>query len=401
MSSKLLKLNVESLSREDICEILSLSPNFTESDFNKQVNKYKITMKENSGISEEIRMKITDLFISAKKKLFVRNKQIKNTNDVQEFDGHMLINPEQKNYTDTYNNEYPTGTVNPLRKTVITTLLNIDTRFRSNYYSTPSTDFIIDIPTQFNKVVSMKLTSIELPTSFYNISAKQLNNYFMIESKETNNQLMIIIPDGNYDYLALSNYINNYLGLQNVFPWNNIKCFIDINHVDSVVGCGSGKMIFGLVDETIQTSFELNFKTNINGIIDKGIPLNIKIGWMMGYREGFYEGGVTYISESLVDLTGIRYLFLMVEDYNNNYNDNFVSAFNSSILKKNIIGRIALTSRNFSIQTSVFTTDAIVRQYFGGVNIQRLRIQLLDEYGRIVDLHGLDYSFCLSLDMLY
>ena len=42
---------------------------------------------------------------------------------------------------------------------------------------------------------------------------------------------------------------------------------------------------------------------------------------------------------------------------------------------------------------SLITTP---RQYFGPVDIQKLQIQLLDEYGRILNLNNMDYSFCLT-----
>jgi hypothetical protein len=41
------------------------------------------------------------------------------------------------------------------------------------------------------------------------------------------------------------------------------------------------------------------------------------------------------------------------------------------------------------------------REYFGPVDIQNLTIQLLDEYGRIVDLNNMDFSFCLTLTTSY
>jgi hypothetical protein len=41
------------------------------------------------------------------------------------------------------------------------------------------------------------------------------------------------------------------------------------------------------------------------------------------------------------------------------------------------------------------------REYFGPVNITTLNIQLLDEYGRVVDLNNMDFSFCLTLITAY
>jgi hypothetical protein len=41
------------------------------------------------------------------------------------------------------------------------------------------------------------------------------------------------------------------------------------------------------------------------------------------------------------------------------------------------------------------------RNYFGPVNIDRLRIRLLDDRGNVVDLHGADWSITLISDNLY
>jgi len=35
------------------------------------------------------------------------------------------------------------------------------------------------------------------------------------------------------------------------------------------------------------------------------------------------------------------------------------------------------------------------------VNLQHLNVQLLDEYGRVVDLNNMDFSFCLTLTTAY
>ena len=122
----------------------------------------------------------------------------------------------------------------------------------------------------------------------------------------------------------------------------------------------------------------------------------------MGFRQGFYENAFTYVSEGIVNLIGPRYMYLVVDDYNNNVNDGFYAAFNSSILNKNILARISLQGSVFNLSSqnnlNLITTP---RQYFGPVDIQKLNIQLLDEYGRVLDLNNMDYSFCLSFQTIY
>ena len=45
------------------------------------------------------------------------------------------------------------------------------------------------------------------------------------------------------------------------------------------------------------------------------------------------------------------------------------------------------------------TTVEVQRVYPGKVDINRLQIKLLDEYGRIVDLDNMDYSISLKLEI--
>jgi hypothetical protein len=41
------------------------------------------------------------------------------------------------------------------------------------------------------------------------------------------------------------------------------------------------------------------------------------------------------------------------------------------------------------------------RKYFGPVNITKLKIQLLNDHGDVINLNGKDWSFSFSFDYLY
>ena len=92
----------------------------------------------------------------------------------------------------------------------------------------------------------------------------------------------------------------------------------------------------------------------------------------------------------------------MIDDFNNNVSNSFYAAFTSSILNKNILARITLQGGVFNIleQNNLLLVTS-PRQYFGPVDIQKMQIQLLDEYGRILDLNNMDYSFCLTFQTIY
>ena len=41
-----------------------------------------------------------------------------------------------------------------------------------------------------------------------------------------------------------------------------------------------------------------------------------------------------------------------------------------------------------------------VRTYGELVNLQRMNVRIVDEFGRIMNLNGMDFSFCLELEHL-
>ena len=303
-------------------------------------------------------------------------------------------------YAQSMPSEFYQGTINPLSKRILRKNINIDTRFRENYYTTLSSNFHVDLPIRLNQVVSLQLAAMELPSTFYVISKVFGNNFFAIECSGLA-PFMIIIPDGNYDFLGLQNFINNFILVNGGPTYSLINVIIDANTPSGTTNNdGSGKMVIGSSTGTL--NFSLNFLTDEYGNQDNQTPLPLKLGWLLGFRNGYYENNTTYISEGLVNLDGPRYIYLVVDDFNNNVNDGFYGAFNSSILNKNILARISLQGTVFSLQSqNNFLIITTPRQYFGPVDIQKLQIQLLDEYGRILNLNNMDYSFCLSFQTVY
>jgi hypothetical protein len=319
-----------------------------------------------------------------------------------------IISKPPTPFTVGYGMEFFPGTLNPLTKRILKKTLNIDTRFRDNYYTTTSSNFLVNLPVIVNQVVFLELAAIELPSSFFAISKVFGNNFFTLELKGDYPPLIITIPDGNYDFLSLQTYINNFLNNQSgdFLEYNNIQVWADLVITTSATTVGgSGRMIIG-TKEGIDIPFSINFLTDRFGDVDRQTPLPLKLGWMMGFREGYYENSLTYVSEGLINLLGPRYFYLVVDDYNNNVADGFFGAFNSSLLNKNILARISLIGASISasnVNISAYNGNLVAapRHYFGPVNITKLQIQILDEYGRILDFNNMDFSFVLSFLTVY
>ena len=307
------------------------------------------------------------------------------------------------------------GSLNPLNTRIITKCLNIDTRFRDNIYSTKSSDFTFNLPTKFSKVVSMQLASIELPVTFYGISDSNGNNFCYMtvnyndpsENVPIDSSFVIYVPNGNFNSIDLIHDINIQLSPRNAdntlvnpnSPFSHIEFILDV----TANGSGSGKIVLQTTGtEPFQINdITLDFTRDVNGIVDN-IPINTKLGWNLGFRKPIYSGNTIYYSDTMIEPSLTRYLFLVVDDFNNSINNHFISVFNNSLLSPNILARIAIQGSYFSIiMQSDFNVVSQPRKYFGPVDIHKLKIQLIDEYGRIVDMNNSDFSFCINLKMLY
>jgi hypothetical protein len=253
--------------------------------------------------------------------------------------------------------------------------LNIDTRFRENYYKTNSTDFHVSLPVRIKGVTKMKLCSLELPFTIYNISASQGNNIFYIDGLVPDG---IILPDGNYTADMIQKQLNETLS------GTDIEVILDQRTKRIVISNTNGPLT-------------LTFKT------DSNTNLQQTLGWMLGFRFGTYKGNSTYVSEAPYILKSPRYIFLRVDDYNNTANEGIVGAFNSSITTNNILAKISNAEHiddNIFMMTleDKFVSGCKERTYSGPVDIEKLRIQLIDEFGRIVNLNGSDFSFSLEFE---
>ena len=71
-------------------------------------------------------------------------------------------------------------------------------------------------------------------------------------------------------------------------------------------------------------------------------------------------------------------------------------------MNTDILARISVKGTRFNLLTdNNFELVSEPRMYFGPVDIQRLRIRLLDEHGRVLQMNNSNYSFCLKLKMMY
>jgi hypothetical protein len=271
---------------------------------------------------------------------------------------------------------------NKLKNRIIITQLSIDTKFRKNYFKSNSTDFIIDLTTPLTKVISMRLASLELPNISHVISANQGNHGFKYTINGVTHSPTIV--SGNYEYWKLTETLNDISGGA-----------LNINGLESVINEKS-------LRTTISSTNGQNFKLDFGNVHDDTAPPMKTLGWLLGFRSKYYEGSNTYTSEAAIDLAGTRYCFLSINDFNSSVHDVVTVLYENSFMRDNILARVTIKEGKGVILFDD-NTDNITkrRHYFGPVDVSKLHIRLIDEYGVPIDMMGIDWSFALEFQILY
>jgi hypothetical protein len=271
--------------------------------------------------------------------------------------------------------------------------VNIDTSFRedsSGYEPGSTASCSIVLPERITEVKSIKVRSVEIPISMYNISAATGNNCFQLVSG--NSKANIVIPDGEYDIQSIESTIQlliNGIG----FPFNSLSYSIDNPFTNK------SSFYSTIINATI------NFAVTSNGTHD---PYNFKkkLGWLLGFRTPTYilTPSSTIISEGVVNLNGSRYLYLVLDEFTRGNQNSFIAPLSSSLISKTILARVTLDNAHYFYGTVLTANNrnglllSDKREYTGRVDLQKLNIQLVDDAGTPISLNGLDYSFCLEVE---
>lgn len=416
----------------------------------------------------------------------------------------------QRNFNgtqDVYINQIPHDVLNPLRRQLFRTTVNIDTIFRNGYDNTIPTDYTEQFSEPIQNIVSMSLVSLEMPNIWYTISKASGTNYMKIVfinfqydgTTYPERVYTITIPDGNYTADEFTQAMNNLFMYEASLdtalprPKDSPIYYIRIS-IDNITGRttfrtvtppldydytveqeniwgptpyvekmldGSNNLAYSpnmkiqyyfLTDEQIETYNSMIVKLderenivddyvyNINYQNDYATDECIKYnktlaynqtyinpksilfrtaGWMMGFRQPFYEvtnsyyfdfytgSSVTKIYGNLqsegIYGSGINtYIYLCIDDFNNNYKRNVISNNETFLLSNNVLAKIPVTASSNAL-IIYNDNDKInkTREYFGPINISRIKIKVIDKFGSVIDLNGNNYTFTLELTQLY
>jgi hypothetical protein len=253
-------------------------------------------------------------------------------------------------------------------------LYNVDTRFRRFIGDTP-TNFRYWFDMKFMNVASIKIATIELPNSYYNISSYLKTNSFQLTYLGT--EYSIQISDGNYTATELANSIQTVMNDLLEGDWQ-----LTFNEI-------TGKIT---ITELNSTPFRLDFDPSNN------FPKRARdfgLGAILGFRNKEYTLESFYTGEAPINVYGDQYLLLKINDYDTMFTKTREKGQISSLAK------IQLTQGKNNVVFyggEPFLTKRFVFEQ--PVNIESLDITLMTPNGDIVDFTGQDWSFSVELEII-
>lgn len=433
-------LNISHYTNEELIQLLNLEEPITEDEVQEITNEFiRESLREGSSLK-------VHFFQEAQKRLYdyiedLEEEEIE-TEDKDNLDAiQPTINPSGRGEPSTpvyqdehaiqqsqgltiqeqYSLPYLKGKINPTLKNIRTRIVNLDSQFRKNLDDT-STDFSLDITEVLHNVLSIELESFECFRSWYVFSEQFGTSSFYI------NNNVVGIEEGNYTVDELMNAIQSSLPSGYYIRYNGIQNKVSIDN--------SGGSPFDM------TFYDISRNLSCFG----NSKLNYNLGWLLGFRESTYSGSNTYTGESLVDVYGFRYLYVILEDRNRNRNNKGLIGIDAgnqvldlpsyyscdisnltqiqtftlnqiiqsrqsgyadrlfSPTNDDIIGKILMDYDTEKWRPLTHSNIQIVsnkREYFGPVNISKAKLQIVSDKGYIIDMNRMDYSITLRVEELY
>jgi len=298
----------------------------------------------------------------------------------KEISGNGMI-PTPPIYVPAKLEEFVAGSVNPYERRTQLKSVCIDSVFRLGQMAT---DFIYTLPESLKSVVSMRLKAIELPL-VQTFSARNQGATFWIRifnGPDGDVTKEVTLPEGSFSVDDMTDILVYAIATQVSYITATVTRQATTIRFRTVEEGGS------VFDETSpiyapSARFEIDF-----GI--EGKSLYTTAGWTLGYRRACYRSPA--VSETA--FTPLTYLFLEVDDFQNNFQTDAVISTNGlSYLGNNVLARIVLANP--------LEHHYQKRDYFGPVRLDKLHFRLLTRFGEVVDLGGADFSFMLEFTSIY
>jgi hypothetical protein len=276
-------------------------------------------------------------------------------------------------------------------------LQNIDSRFRDTPARTTTEDFYYTLPTTIRNVLRLRLTSIEFPNNYYFFTAARKNVSFLLtHNVGAGGAVDITIADGNYSSAGLDD--------------------------DSMVTILTGAMTAAGLPFSISVDFTVRngkytFTSTQPFSIDttwksKDRPYDYGLGYYLGFSRGVHKStrvdtpaGTRYViqSDGCAYFAADNYVFLRINDYGcirqtvriyDGAGTTIVDGPHEFTAMAKIVLRDPKNYMNFEDYSDGHIKEVVLPS---PVDIGRLHIQIVDQYGDPMDLCFSQVSFSIEI----
>lgn len=250
-------------------------------------------------------------------------------------------------------------------------------------YKENASNFLYDFNSKYNNIIKTTLLDINIKKNIINLFAPNKNYYMIVRIIDENNpdvpidievrvctaigkdSLGIVISQLN-EQLIKTEYFNGYIFILENEETKEFK--IDIqNNIEPQV-----RNIIFINNESCNYELSLAFKLNI---------LNKK-----------WKDGETILLDNTTRFIRFpEYLYFVYDDLTNNYHSSYKASTRESTLTSSILAKVPLVNDTYILDNSGSNLDTFSREYFGKINVDKARFQLLSPDGDLVNIDQTDY----------
>ena len=246
------------------------------------------------------------------------------------------------------------GYKNPILRNTLKRLVVIDSSFRSiinnadsclstnninTTVSQTSTNFTVNLNPPIKNVLEMTFCSANIPNEWHTFSKDYGTNYF-IEKKA------IIDASGNYTYTDISN-----VEIKNGDYGTAALLVAELNLKSDRITFSYSEItrkisIINNANYTIQVDW-YSLSVPLCSTTGNGGKIDYNLGWLLGFKKtsSILAAGESETGISPLDLVGPTYLYISVDDFNNNKPNQDLVSFQNNV--------IAFTMPNYYVKTTM------------------------------------------------
>lgn len=297
-----------------------------------------------------------------------------------------------------------------------TRIINIDSRFRDNFSTSSSSNFLFKLKEPIKNVISVRLSSIELPNTFYSFSKSRGNTTFYVTYPAASystpgTKLLVTIPDGNWD-------ASSYDSSAPILGTSTSIIHQLATRLNNTVSDSAKNPIISSLPTALKTPFVVLLNPT-TGIVTIQVPLQVGptpnipfdidftpdtkvfgertsdwgLGYNLGYRNLQYANQLAMVGTSILNTVDTNYVFISLDP-------DWKVIIQETPDKTQLysFAKVIANTPKFSV---IFDngSNTLTKEYFlqKPTNIISIPVRLSDPYDQDLNLNGADFSMSLEL----